>query len=270
MKNLIMKLSAVLAITCGTNAFANDVDNSNPVESENLSSKGGLIGNYKRLIVVGKDRTNVGLTNPTVYIDPLHQRMLSLGYYTQADVDNLVTNSIAFINEYYGIDVTQGVYNPNIGSYATSQWIYFPLDIGRGDHGDVVAFDSDNLVRGVAANWFANSAGAFLFFLQGGTFPGGINAGKSFIPGDGVLYVRYDLLKLDSDWTLKQNREQFLAYGNYTGKQFLNMDGSLDSVIRWECIDEDNNVGKALITNIYFERADGTRDEVKRNVITWE
>lgn len=262
MKKWIAELGVLLALALSLNLHASD--------EENKNATNGLVGNYKRMIVVNKDRKNIESADPTSFMDPHHQRMLTLGFYSQADADKLTQDSKAFFLEYFGIDVTQGFYNSAIDAYLTQDWIYFHVDEGRDDYANLVVFDSENLNRGVNVEWFSNSVGSMIVFLKDGTFTGGVNAGKSYKANDGALYMYYDLLKFDSDWTKKKNREHFLCYTTYTAKQFTNMDGTFDSLIRWESIDSKGNVGRSLMTNAYFERADGTRDEWKRAVLTWE
>lgn len=227
-----------------------------------------LVSLYDRLVVITKDENNIGSVNPLAFIDPLHQRMLALGYYTQADVNRLDRDSIAFIYHFYGINVTEGFYNATIGSYASSEWFFFPFQIT--DPLDLVAFDSENLKRGAEGNWMHVDSGNLLVFLRNGTFRGGVNANYTFQPNDGIIYDHFDLVKMDSCWrNCSKYREQFLCYTTVTAKQFTDMYGLLDSVIRFECDDEYGRHGKALTTNVYTLHRNGTRDEWKRSVMTF-
>ena len=111
-----------------------------------------LADRFDRLLVIRKDRANVGDPIPAAFTDPLHQRMKTFPFYTQTDVNNLNTKAQQYYLDRFGFNISTGFYNPLVGSYfdPLGRWYYFPVEVGRDDYADLVAFDSKYVGRGTA------------------------------------------------------------------------------------------------------------------------
>lgn len=241
-----------------------------------LSSATGFVAEAERLVVITKDKSNVGPINPADFIDYLHLRGLALGPFVATDFSSLDTESKQSVLSDLGINVESGVALGG-GIYAGSFWSYFPFTVGNGDGDklDRVTFDSKNLVRGVEGRWYGVDTGNMIVFNSSGLIPGGKFGGKPYFPGGGMIYEYSFFGNNGTDWTVTRNRETFRCNSDVPAIQTPNVffspsDPVLDSIITFNCKSrEDGSLAKVIITNTYTVES-GSKSEWKHQVWTFK
>jgi len=241
-----------------------------------LSQATGFVFGAERLVVITKDKPNVGPINPADFVDPLHLRGLALGPFSAGDFSSLDVQSKQSVLSDLGINVESGVALGG-GLYAGSFWSYFPFTVGNGDGDklDRVVFDSANLVRGAQGSWYGVDTGNMIVFNSSGLIPGGKFGGKPYFPGGGMIYEYSFFGDNGTDWSVSRNRETFRCDTDVPAIQTPNVffspsDPVLDSIIIFNCKSrEDGSLAKVVITNTYIVEA-GSKSEWKHQVWTFK
>lgn len=236
------------------------------------STEGNDDRRFNRIFQTAKDKHNVTVTNPFNYVDPNHTKGISHGFFTQEDFEENDQDGIDFYMNYYGINVTEGIYFPAYTGYYNPiyQSYYVPVDIGTDDFAEYVVDDSKYNSRVVESVWFRSFSGTIVFFNKTGTFPSGLHASKIFYQRDSLIHGFMSVLRYGADWSKKQNHEDWRCASYGTGRTYLNMDSQEESVIKWQCYSlKDNTPFICLITTTYEKELDGiTTDETKRMTCT--
>jgi hypothetical protein len=229
-------------------------------------------------------RNNGTLSNrPTDVLDPGHAKMLQLGGpYTPAFITQLEIDTRTYLLNQYGLDFSNATGNlvPYAGGIMLPGVAVMVPYANLASAGLLyrVAFDSAHDDRTADNKWYVRDMGNIIFMLTTGTFPGGVMAGTGYTNSSVLFYGDYNWLKEGGNYTdhpACNCREIIHIEAFVPSAQILNGQGYFDNSIRFKAVDEQGNVGYALIT-IHVWLPPGavfnTSSELQRirGVLTWD
>lgn len=229
-----------------------------------------------RFVQTNKDIYSISDVDPSVFIDPNFVIAQQYKLTTASKAQTMTQNFHKWLNETWGLDVTQAVYNPATTGYDFSTASIFPTTVIDPD--DIVIVDTRFPLRALGKSWIQHAASWFVRFNTSYIVSVGKNVGYTVDTQSALIYGNIYYTKRNADWSNPLFKETQLCYTDVTAKFFNNTFiaggdfGGLDSVIRFTCIDNTSLPRGAeclmSVTNMYTRHNNGSIDEAKRASLT--
>jgi len=229
------------------------------------------LSGYSRLVFGGTDIVIPGgnpipPVNIFTLLDPRNIRMLSIGVYTQADVDQMRNEAFDFFNDTYGLNFRLGFHEPTLDIYFLPNAALYQVT-RQADPNATLNFDSLNKQR--AGEWSAYEVGVLVIMTTNGTFTGGIRQGVQYFAGDLIGKSDYNFVEPNRDWNDPKYRETIRGYPIWPARQTLNSFGVKDTLAHIKIVDKDGNEGILADSTTRSKLLDGNWTLIGRAVFTF-
>lgn len=213
---------------------------------------------YSRIVQTIENKINTPL-NP---IDANHEQAITLGLYTQEQVDALDVAAWAVFNAKYGIDFSTGVtVLPNgvrlkdLGTGTGGLVTWFPYILGA-DEVIKLTQDTKYPERAKSGEWFSLQVGSIIIFSEDFLAPGGTNVGAQIFSKSLFFDGDINLLESRSNWSKKSNREiiKLTSYqlGQRTPSQWNIVPSELQFIQSFEAFDRKGRQGFGVSGTVYI------------------
>lgn len=208
------------------------------------------------------------VVNLATIVDPFNIRMLALGPYDQAYVNNMRQNSLTFLKDTYGLDFAAGFHDPATDLYILPNAVLYQL-CRSPDPTARLNFDSYYPER--TGKWSAYEVGVLCAMTTSGVYTSGARAGINYFAGDLISVAEYNFINPDKDWQNKAKyRETIYGKAIWPSRQSLNSFLARDTPASVQITDSHGNTGFLIDSTFRTKLLDGNWTLMARAVFSFQ